>query len=76
MENFTSQNIFLWHFFFSLLPPKMIAPITGKLRNQFFKDLTISLVLGAAGGAAWWNLYHIPNVQRRDAYYAKLEASK
>ncbi|ORZ18174.1 hypothetical protein BCR42DRAFT_413291 [Absidia repens] len=54
----------------------MIAPITGKLRNLFIKDLTISLTLGAAGGAAWWNLYHVPNVQRRDAYYAKLEASK
>ncbi|CEP19652.1 hypothetical protein [Parasitella parasitica] len=55
---------------------KMIAPIAGKFRKQVIKDITISLVLGAAGGAAWWNLYHIPNVQRRDAYYAKLEASK
>ncbi|CAO3598803.1 unnamed protein product [Absidia cylindrospora] len=54
----------------------MIAPITGKLRNLFIKDFTISLTLGAAAGAAWWNLYHVPNVQRRDAYYAKLEASK
>ncbi|KAF1804258.1 COX9, subunit VIIa of cytochrome c oxidase [Mucor lusitanicus] len=54
----------------------MIAPIAGKFRKQVIKDITISLTLGAAGGAAWWNLYHIPNVQRRDAYYAKLEASK
>ncbi|KAI8647163.1 hypothetical protein BD408DRAFT_335467 [Parasitella parasitica] len=54
----------------------MIAPIAGKFRKQVIKDISISLVLGAVGGAAWWKLYHIPNVQRRDAYYAKLEASK
>lgn len=54
----------------------MIAPITGKLRKLAIKDITIALSLGAAGGAAWWNLYHIPNTKRRDAYYAKLEASK
>ncbi|KAI9339726.1 hypothetical protein BD770DRAFT_221737 [Pilaira anomala] len=54
----------------------MIAPITGKLRKLVIKDITIALSLGAAGGAAWWNLYHLPNVVRRDAYYAKLEASK
>ncbi|KAI8881759.1 hypothetical protein K501DRAFT_286229 [Backusella circina FSU 941] len=54
----------------------MIAPIAGKFRKQVIKDISISLVLGAAGGAAWWNLYHLPNAQRRDAYYAKLEASK
>jgi cytochrome c oxidase subunit 7 len=55
---------------------KMIAPITGKFRKQVVKDIAISLVLGAAGGAAWWNLYHIPKAAQRDAYYAKLEASK
>ncbi|KAI7898812.1 uncharacterized protein BX663DRAFT_523557 [Cokeromyces recurvatus] len=54
----------------------MIGAITGKFRKQAIKDITISLVLGFSGGAAWWNLYHIPNVQKRDAYYAKLEASK
>jgi cytochrome c oxidase subunit 7 len=54
----------------------MIAPIAGKFRKQVIKDISISLVLGAAGGAAWWNLYHVPNAVRRDAYYAKLEASK
>ncbi|KAG2197345.1 hypothetical protein INT46_001252 [Mucor plumbeus] len=43
----------------------MIAPIAGKFRKQVIKDITISLTLGAAGGAAWWNLYHIPNVQRQ-----------
>lgn len=32
--------------------------------------------LGITGGYAWWNLYHIPSVQRRDAFYAKLEANK
>lgn len=54
----------------------MIAPIAGKFRKQVMKDIAIALGLGAIGGAAWWNLYHIPNAQRRDAYYAKLEASK
>lgn len=60
----------------SLVTLKMIAPITGKLRKLVIKDITIALTLGAAGGAAWWNFYHNPNVKRRDAYYAKLEASK
>ncbi|KAI8973507.1 hypothetical protein BDF20DRAFT_656620 [Mycotypha africana] len=54
----------------------MIAPIAGKFRKQIIKDISIALALGGAGGAAWWNLYHIPQAQRRDAYYAKLEASK
>lgn len=54
----------------------MIAPITGKFRKLFLKDLTIALTLGGVAGAAWWNLYHLPQVQRRDAFYAKLEASK
>ncbi|KAL0073380.1 COX7A [Phycomyces blakesleeanus] len=54
----------------------MIAPITGKFRKQIIRDISISLTLGAAGGAAWWNLYHLPNVHARDSYYAKLEASK
>jgi cytochrome c oxidase subunit 7 len=54
----------------------MIAPIAGKFRKQIIKDIAISLTLGAAGGALWWNGYHLPNAERRDAYYAKLEASK
>ncbi|KAI7862298.1 hypothetical protein BDF14DRAFT_119358 [Spinellus fusiger] len=54
----------------------MIAPITGKYRKLIIKDITISLVLGAVGGYAWWNFYHVPNARVRDAYYAKLEASK
>lgn len=54
----------------------MIAPITGKFRKQVIKDIVIALTLGAAGGAAYWSLYHTPNAVRRDAYYAKLEASK
>ncbi|KAI8345319.1 hypothetical protein EDC96DRAFT_521795 [Choanephora cucurbitarum] len=54
----------------------MIAPIAGKFRKQIIKDIAISLSLGAVGGAAWWNLYHLPKAAQRDAYYAKLEASK
>lgn len=54
----------------------MIAPITGKFRRQVIKDISLGLGLGALGGAAWWNLYHLPKAAQRDAYYAKLEASK
>lgn len=54
----------------------MIAPITGKYRKQFVKDLSIALTLGGIAGACWWHLYHLPMVRRRDAYYARLEASK
>lgn len=62
-------------FFFSFLST-MIAPITGKYRKQFVKDLSIALTLGGIAGACWWHLYHLPMVRRRDAYYARLEASK
>ena len=54
----------------------MIAPITGKFRKQVIKDITIALTLGTAGGYAYWQLYRLPNIARRDAYYAKLEANK
>ncbi|KAJ8662843.1 hypothetical protein O0I10_001019 [Lichtheimia ornata] len=54
----------------------MIAPITGKFRKQFAKDLSIALTLGGVAGACWWHLYHLPMVRRRDAYYARLEANK
>ncbi|KAJ8661073.1 hypothetical protein O0I10_003296 [Lichtheimia ornata] len=47
-----------------------------EFRKLFLKDLTIALTLGGIAGAGWWNLYHLPQVQRRDAFYAKLEASK
>ncbi|KAG2177568.1 hypothetical protein INT44_008080, partial [Umbelopsis vinacea] len=53
-----------------------IAPIAGKLRKRLILDISVSLGLGITGGYAWWNLHHIPNVQRRDAFYAKLEANK
>ncbi|KAG2185935.1 hypothetical protein INT43_002373 [Umbelopsis isabellina] len=53
-----------------------IAPIAGKLRKRLILDISVSLGLGLTGGYAWWNLYHIPSVQRRDAFYAKLEANK
>lgn len=54
----------------------MIAPITGKFRKQAIKDITFALSLGFGAGFTFWHYYHIPSVQRRDAYYAKLEASK
>lgn len=62
-------------FLFSLVST-MIAPITGKFRKQFAKDLSIALTLGGVAGACWWHLYHLPMVRRRDAYYARLEANK
>lgn len=54
----------------------MIAPITGKLRKQVTKDIVISLGLGFGSGYVFWHTYHLPIAARRDAYYAKLEASK
>ncbi|KAI9319171.1 hypothetical protein BX666DRAFT_1923775 [Dichotomocladium elegans] len=72
-----TRNIrFFFEHRISFSTPTMIAPITGKFRKQFLRDLTISLTLGGAAGAWWWNIYHLGNVKRRDAYYAKLEASK
>ncbi|KAG0952678.1 hypothetical protein G6F57_006166 [Rhizopus arrhizus] len=55
---------------------KMIAPITGKFRKQVMKDIAIALTLGGVSGYVFWNSYHVPTAARRNAYYAKLEASK
>ncbi|KAL7746642.1 hypothetical protein RI367_008042 [Sorochytrium milnesiophthora] len=42
-----------------------IAPITGMLRRKFLFDLTGSLVLGTAGGYAFWYGYHVKNNEIR-----------
>lgn len=72
----TQKLLFSFSPLFSSLPLEMIAPIVGKFRKQFIKDLIIAGSLASTGGYVWWHHYHIPSVQRRDAFYAKLEASK
>lgn len=51
-----------------------IPPITGMIRKRFFRDLTVALGLGFAGGYAFWYGVHVPYVKKRDAFYAKLQA--
>lgn len=44
------------------------------IRKRFIRDLTLGLGLGFTGGYAFWYGVHIPYVQKRDTYYAKLQA--
>lgn len=53
-----------------------IAPITGMLRKSFLRDLTLASGLALTGGAYFWYGIHLPYVAKRDAFYAKLQASQ
>ncbi|UZJ55880.1 hypothetical protein CBS101457_005200 [Exobasidium rhododendri] len=50
-----------------------VPAITGKLRKRLILDLTVALGGGTVAGYGYWYSVHIPSVQRRDAYYAKLQ---
>ncbi|PWN31969.1 cytochrome-c oxidase, subunit VIIa [Meira miltonrushii] len=50
-----------------------IAPITGRLRKRLILDISVALGGGTAAGYAYWYMVHLPTVQRRDAFYAKLQ---
>ncbi|EPQ27051.1 uncharacterized protein PFL1_05335 [Pseudozyma flocculosa PF-1] len=58
------------------MPVGAIAPITGKLRKRLILDLSVALGGGVALGYGYWYGVHIPSVQRRDAFYAKLQAQQ
>ncbi|KDN49561.1 hypothetical protein K437DRAFT_255237 [Tilletiaria anomala UBC 951] len=53
-----------------------LPAMTGKLRKRLIFDLSVALGGGTALGYAYWYGVHIPSVQRRDAFYAKLQSSK
>ncbi|TGZ82095.1 cytochrome-c oxidase, subunit VIIa [Ascodesmis nigricans] len=53
-----------------------VAPIVGRLRKGLVMDLSVSLGLGVGMGYWFWYGYHIPNVRKRDAYYAKIEQAR
>ncbi|PWN20063.1 cytochrome-c oxidase, subunit VIIa [Microstroma glucosiphilum] len=58
------------------MPAYGIPAITGKLRKRLILDLSVALGGGTALGYGYWYGVHLPSVQRRDAYYAKLQASQ
>ncbi|RCH96780.1 hypothetical protein CU097_006284 [Rhizopus azygosporus] len=75
--NTTYQSAFIPHFSSSLIKLiTMVAPITGTLRKKIIRDISVSLTIGFGAGYYFWHTYHIPSLERRNAYYAKLEASK
>ncbi|CAG8478725.1 3005_t:CDS:10 [Funneliformis mosseae] len=53
-----------------------IAPITGKIRKVLITDVVVSFALGIGGGYAYWYGIHVPTIQQRDAFYAKLAREK
>ncbi|CAO1618117.1 unnamed protein product [Parajaminaea phylloscopi] len=58
------------------MPVGTIPQITGKLRKRLILDLSVALGGGTAAGYAFWYGVHLPANQRRDDFYAKLQAQK
>ncbi|KAE8258159.1 hypothetical protein A4X13_0g1872 [Tilletia indica] len=59
--------------------PKMssaIPAITGKLRKRLILDLSVAIGGGVALGYGYWYGVHIPQNQRRDAYYLKYQQER
>jgi cytochrome c oxidase subunit 7 len=53
-----------------------IAPIVGKLRKSLITDIAISFGFGIGGGYAYWYGIHLPSVQQKEMYYAKIKNQK
>ncbi|KAN0063776.1 Cytochrome c oxidase subunit 7A [Thecaphora frezii] len=58
------------------MPVGAIPAITGKLRKRVILDLSVAIGGGVALGYGYWYGIHVPSVQRRDAFYAKLQAQQ
>ncbi|CAO1616415.1 unnamed protein product [Sympodiomycopsis kandeliae] len=56
-----------------IMPVGSVPVITGKLRKRLILDLSVALGGGTALAYAYWYGVHVPSVQRRDNYYAKLQ---
>ncbi|KAE8267776.1 hypothetical protein A4X09_0g4568 [Tilletia walkeri] len=59
--------------------PKMssaIPAITGKLRKRLILDLSVAIGGGVALGYGYWYGVHIPQNQRRDAFYLKYQQER
>ncbi|AXA51293.1 cytochrome c oxidase subunit 7 [Malassezia restricta] len=54
----------------------VVPPIKGMMRTRFYKTLTFSFAFGSSLAWGFWYFYHVPRVQIRDAYYAKINANK
>ncbi|OBA22894.1 cytochrome-c oxidase, subunit VIIa [Metschnikowia bicuspidata var. bicuspidata NRRL YB-4993] len=53
-----------------------IAPITGTLRKKIITDISVGFGIGFLLAGLYWRYEHMPIVQKRDAFYAKLKAEK
>ncbi|AMD19929.1 HCL222Wp [Eremothecium sinecaudum] len=53
-----------------------IAPITGTLKKKIIFDISVGFTIGGVLGAAWWWGFHVPKVNKREDYYAKLAKEK
>ncbi|PWN93844.1 cytochrome-c oxidase, subunit VIIa [Acaromyces ingoldii] len=56
------------------MPVAQLPAITGKLRKRLILDLSVALGGGTVAGYGYWYGVHLPSVQRRDNYYAKLQS--
>ncbi|KAF8347871.1 cytochrome-c oxidase subunit VIIa [Amanita rubescens] len=53
-----------------------IAPITGKLRKQFWLDVGLAFSLGISSGYAYWYGSHLKSLERQESYYVNLEKQR
>ncbi|CAO1631315.1 unnamed protein product [Jaminaea pallidilutea] len=72
----TSVHFTYPHIITVTMPAGQIPAITGKLRKRLILDLSVAMGGGVAAAYAYWYGLHLPSVQRRDNYYAKLQAER
>ncbi|KAK4056042.1 Cytochrome c oxidase subunit 7A [Microbotryomycetes sp. JL221] len=53
-----------------------IKPIQGMLKKHLLTNLSIAIGGGVVSGYAWWYTYHVPKVQKRDAWYLEYQKTK
>lgn len=53
-----------------------IAPIIGTYKRRIVFDIATGTTIGTAAAFYWWYGIHMPQVERRDNYYAMLKAKK
>lgn len=58
------------------MPVGTVPPVKGMLRKKLFFDVTMGIGSGMVFALAFWYGVHIPRIEKRDIFYAKLEKER